>query len=180
MSEFSFEISGQWFGGETWSSTAGAPSGMVMPLTECCRASGKGSDSATGVVCRACYVEVDTYYGNGWLLDEVNMPADVRAALVERGIVPRHTMATHERDMPGCADPDCEFHYPAANAADLIIDSEIDGPALVEALVPLLTDAGRTALAESLDLCPVHLCDAQICADDEQPCQTTETETESR
>jgi hypothetical protein len=25
---------------------------------------------------------------------------------------PRHTLATHVRDYPGCSDPDCEFHHP--------------------------------------------------------------------
>ena len=28
----------------------------------------------------------------------------------------RHTLETHERDMPDCADPDCEFHHPDATA----------------------------------------------------------------
>ena len=32
-------------------------------LTPCCQATGKGSDSATGVVCRNCYREVDPYFG---------------------------------------------------------------------------------------------------------------------
>lgn len=35
----------------------------LMPLTPCCHASGKGAESRTGVVCRACYREVDGKYG---------------------------------------------------------------------------------------------------------------------
>lgn len=35
----------------------------LIPLTPCCHASGKGAESATGVVCRGCYREVDPKYG---------------------------------------------------------------------------------------------------------------------
>lgn len=35
----------------------------LVPLTACCHAHGKGADSATGVVCRTCYREVDPKYG---------------------------------------------------------------------------------------------------------------------
>lgn len=35
----------------------------LIPLTPCCHASGKGSESSTGVVCRRCYREVDPKYG---------------------------------------------------------------------------------------------------------------------
>ncbi|WP_053734153.1 hypothetical protein [Nocardia sp. NRRL S-836] len=35
----------------------------LVPLTPCCHAHGKGADSATGVVCRNCYREVDPKYG---------------------------------------------------------------------------------------------------------------------
>ncbi|UUV32160.1 hypothetical protein NQK81_01545 [Amycolatopsis roodepoortensis] len=35
----------------------------LIPLTPCCNASGKGSESRTGVVCRRCYREVDAKYG---------------------------------------------------------------------------------------------------------------------
>lgn len=35
--------------------------GMAYPLTDCCRASGKGSGD--GVVCRACYQSVDDRFG---------------------------------------------------------------------------------------------------------------------
>lgn len=38
-------------------------SNYLVPLTPCCQADGKGSESATGVVCRACYREVDGKYG---------------------------------------------------------------------------------------------------------------------
>lgn len=36
---------------------------MLYPLTPCCKASGKGGDSLTGVVCRSCYEEVDGKFG---------------------------------------------------------------------------------------------------------------------
>lgn len=35
----------------------------LIPLTSCCHASGKGAESSTGVVCRACYRGVDPKYG---------------------------------------------------------------------------------------------------------------------
>ena len=35
----------------------------LIPLTPCCQATGKGSDSPTGIVCRACYRTVDGYFG---------------------------------------------------------------------------------------------------------------------
>lgn len=35
----------------------------LVPLTRCCRATGKGADSATGVVCRNCYRVVHSKYG---------------------------------------------------------------------------------------------------------------------
>jgi hypothetical protein len=42
---------------------AGEPE-YLFPLTPCCLASGKGSDSAEfGVVCRSCYQEVDPKFG---------------------------------------------------------------------------------------------------------------------
>jgi hypothetical protein len=43
----------------------------VWPLTPCCLATGKGSDNSdTGVICRACYDDVDTYYGGYWTAKE--------------------------------------------------------------------------------------------------------------
>lgn len=33
----------------------------------------------------------------------------------------------------------------------------------------LAEEERRTALAESLDLCPIHFCDADSCADDAEP-----------
>lgn len=45
--------------------------GLVYLLTTCCQASGKGSlNSDTGVVCRACYAEVDMAYGDGAAVDD--------------------------------------------------------------------------------------------------------------
>ncbi len=37
---------------------------FVYPLTTCCRASGKGGGD--GVICRACYRDVETYFGDCW------------------------------------------------------------------------------------------------------------------
>ncbi len=50
--------------------------GMLHPLTHCCLASGKGAEVSTGVVCRSCYEEVDSIYG------EVYKDADVRSRLI--------------------------------------------------------------------------------------------------
>jgi hypothetical protein len=36
----------------------------LIPLTSCCQADGKGSQSSTGVVCRRCYREVDSKYAS--------------------------------------------------------------------------------------------------------------------
>jgi len=46
----------------------------LFALTPCCQASGKGSDSETGVVCRACYETVDVYFGGP---AEITYPAPV-------------------------------------------------------------------------------------------------------
>jgi hypothetical protein len=43
------------------------------PLTPCCAASGKGSESETGVVCRKCYRTVDAGFGGFWYADESEM-----------------------------------------------------------------------------------------------------------
>jgi hypothetical protein len=45
--------------------------GMVHYLTQCCRASAKGSvNSPTGVCCRNCYRPVDAAMGGGWMADD--------------------------------------------------------------------------------------------------------------
>lgn len=61
-----------------------------------------------------------------------------------------------------------------AEAADIstlarvILDSDdIDHCELVEALDPVMSRADHLLLCQSLDLCPLHFCDAAICADDE-------------
>lgn len=58
--------------------------GIIAPLTECCRASAKGSGNvASGVCCRACYAELDPMMGAAWLLSEpATLPAAVLAELV--------------------------------------------------------------------------------------------------
>jgi hypothetical protein len=45
--------------------------GYRYPLTPCCRASGKGSESPTGIVCRKCYATVDYKFGTNTLPDEI-------------------------------------------------------------------------------------------------------------
>lgn len=47
-----------------------ATSGTVYLLTACCAASGKGGQSPTGVVCRACYQPVPGVHGDCATLDE--------------------------------------------------------------------------------------------------------------
>jgi hypothetical protein len=51
----------------------------LIPLTPCCHASGKGAESSTGVVCRACYREVDAKYGGpgalAGLVSDPSLPA---------------------------------------------------------------------------------------------------------
>lgn len=45
--------------------------GIVFYLTECCRASAKGSaNSPTGVCCRSCYRAVPAALGAGWMADD--------------------------------------------------------------------------------------------------------------
>jgi hypothetical protein len=45
--------------------------GYLYPLTPCCHASGKGSESPTGVVCRKCYATVDSKFGGPTYPDEI-------------------------------------------------------------------------------------------------------------
>jgi len=54
-------------------------------------------------------------------------------------------------------------------AADLL-ESE-DHLAGLERLKPLLTPEAFLDLAAAIEVCPVHLCDEQICRDDEADCQ---------
>ncbi len=45
--------------------------GMMHYLTRCCGASAKGSaNGSTGVVCRACYCDIDPEIGNAWMVDD--------------------------------------------------------------------------------------------------------------
>lgn len=45
--------------------TIAVQDGLAYPLTPCCLASGKGSSNVeSGVVCRACYREVDAVFGS--------------------------------------------------------------------------------------------------------------------
>ena len=58
--------------------------GIVYPLTDCCEASGKGSANVdSGVVCRACYSEVSSLYGMGFLTDDPSLPVELAAQVKE-------------------------------------------------------------------------------------------------
>ncbi len=54
---------------------------------------------------------------------------------------------------------------------ELPADAESDYLAVVEALRPHVTDSVFQRLCEALEVCPVHVCDERICADDrDQSC----------
>lgn len=55
--------------------------GIVYPLTECCQASAKGSDSPTGVVCRKCYSTQDEAMGWGVAVSDDNLETEMRLFL---------------------------------------------------------------------------------------------------
>ncbi|WP_086667063.1 hypothetical protein [Lentzea kentuckyensis] len=65
----------------------------LVPLTPCCRATGKGAECSTGVVCRSCFEEVGIKYGlDGQIVAEVSLmtpvksgPLAVRVAVVRPG-----------------------------------------------------------------------------------------------
>ncbi|WP_405183604.1 hypothetical protein OG225_42250 (plasmid) [Nocardia sp. NBC_01377] len=60
----------------------GTDSSMV--LTPCCHASGKGSiDSLSGIVCRACYVDVHHKHGGGDT--DIAIPVDDLEIIIETG-----------------------------------------------------------------------------------------------
>lgn len=59
--------------------------GMAFYTTACCGASGKGSsDSESGVVCRACYHDVDSIYGTGPTADVLAQVPGVPAEAVDK------------------------------------------------------------------------------------------------
>ncbi|GAB4989885.1 MULTISPECIES: hypothetical protein [Mycobacterium] len=56
---------------------------MVHYLTRCCGASAKGSaNSATGVVCRGCYHDIDPELGGAWMVDDTDAWQRYEARLV--------------------------------------------------------------------------------------------------
>lgn len=73
---------------------------LIAPLTTCCGASGKGSaGSRTGVVCRACYRDVEPAYGDCAVLGE------------EGDAVPLDRLAHWAADLYRCAVPEeCAEH----------------------------------------------------------------------
>ena len=80
---------------------------LLYPLTECCGASGKGSESSTGVVCRSCYEEVPALYGGCVKLSESAADWLVRAAAMTNngGGIPDEGHLYGETD---CEKASCE------------------------------------------------------------------------
>jgi hypothetical protein len=66
----------------------------LVPLTPCCHAHGKGADSATGVVCRKCYREVDPKYGGPGDLTVAVAGARPALRLFRRRLAPRAASTT--------------------------------------------------------------------------------------
>jgi len=50
--------------------------------------------------------------------------------------------------------------------ADHLMIAHDDFPTTISMIAPLLNDYDRIALCARADLCPMHLCDIDICADD--------------
>ena len=97
---------------------------MLYPLTECCEASGKGAESPTGVVCRACYEPVAAAFGSCAFLSEGTADWLVRsAAMVNNGGgIPDEGHLYGETDCPeGCeadeADTCCHGYLAAHDTA---------------------------------------------------------------
>lgn len=73
--------------------------GMAYYLTPCCGASGKGSaGSYTGVVCRACYVDVDLDYGMGWMVSDEEAWTGYAAAFVAAGMRDHRELPANVRE----------------------------------------------------------------------------------
>ncbi|WP_156249743.1 hypothetical protein, partial [Lentzea aerocolonigenes] len=52
----------------------------LVPLTPCCRATGKGAECSTGVVCRSCFEEIGGKYGlDGQIIAEVSLMTPVKS-----------------------------------------------------------------------------------------------------
>lgn len=51
------------YGNRVYRARAEWGANYLVPMTQCCHATGKGADSPTGVVCRRCHAPVDGYYG---------------------------------------------------------------------------------------------------------------------
>lgn len=62
--------------------------GVLYYLTDCCRASGKGSiaQGIPCVTCRNCYREVDSIFGDGWRVDDAAGWDRYRRVLLTRDI----------------------------------------------------------------------------------------------
>lgn len=58
---------------------------------------------------------------------------------------------------------------PTSVLADALLEPDPDYISIVIALKPLLQPDAFRSVAERLELCPVHICDVKICADDEDP-----------
>lgn len=51
-------------------------------------------------------------------------------------------------------------------------DEDTDHLEILESIRSILTPEHFTAVAESMEVCPIHVCDVEICIDDEETCQT--------
>lgn len=71
-------------------------------LTECCRASAKGAESPTGVVCRKCYRTVDAAYGAHVNEDEPITPEELPPAKPPVGLPYAHANEDGSRNCPVC------------------------------------------------------------------------------
>lgn len=57
----------------------------------------------------------------------------------------------------------------ARQLLDMTPTDECDHITMIESLQPLLAPAIFDAICDATEICPMHLCDMQICADDDDP-----------
>lgn len=50
-----------------------------------------------------------------------------------------------------------------------LLELDCDILALLELMRPLMTPTDFTLLCDMIELCPLHICDYHICADDDEP-----------
>ena len=101
------EINGGVYAGLTCAMDELGNDTILYPLTECCGASGTGSDTPTGVACRECYATVPALYGGCVKLSESAADWLVRSAAMTNngGGIPDEGHLFGETD---CPSPSCE------------------------------------------------------------------------